>query len=48
MSTGNKYHRKIYGLKAHGQQAQSVMVDVYSVIAAYNVLAPGIQQATYK
>jgi hypothetical protein len=46
MSSGNKYHRKICGLAAHG--GGSVVVDVYSVITAFKVISPGTQHAIKK
>ena len=46
--SGNKYHRKIFGLKAHGQQGTSVTIDVYSVLNAYRVTIPGCQHAAKK
>ncbi len=46
MSSGNKYHRKIYGLKAHG--GGFVVVDVYSTITAFAVTGPGAQHAIKK
>lgn len=48
MSSGNKYHRKIRGLKVHGQQNQTVTVDVYSVLTAFGVTSPGVQHAVKK
>lgn len=46
MSSGNKYHRKIRGLAAHG--GGEVTVDVYSVLTAFNVTSPGVQHAVKK
>lgn len=48
MSSGNKYHRTIYGLRSYSQQGQSVTVDVYSVLAAYEVTSPGLQHCIKK
>lgn len=46
MSSGNKYHRKIHGLKTHG--GGFVIVDVYSVLSCYEVTSPGLQHACKK
>ncbi len=46
MSSGNKYHRKIRGLAAHG--GGEVTIDVYAVITAYEVVSPGVQHAIKK
>lgn len=46
--SGNKYHRRIFGLKAHGHQDVSVMIDVYSVEAAFDVRIPGARHALKK
>lgn len=48
MSSGNKYHRVIHGLNKHHQIRSSVMVDVYSVLTAFNVTSPGLQHAIKK
>jgi len=41
--TGNKYHRTI-----HGVDGSTALVDVYSVIEAFNVTCPARQHAIKK
>lgn len=48
MSSGNKYHRMIYGLAAYGHQTIGIFVDIYSVLTAYEVTEPGLQHAVKK
>lgn len=44
MSSGNKYHRRIYNLT----RSDSVQVDVYSVLEAFDVRCPARQHAIKK
>lgn len=44
--SGNKYHRPIPG--AGSSKGESILVDVYSVIEAFGVQEPGMQQAIKK
>lgn len=46
MSSGNKYHRRVHGLGAHG--GSSVVIDVYSVFTAFAVTSPPLQHAGKK
>lgn len=46
MQSGNKYHREIKGLAAHN--GGSVVVDVYSVLTAFDVRIPGLQHCVKK
>lgn len=49
MSSGNKYHRTIYQLdKYNAMEHDSIVVDVYSVLRAFNVTDPGLQQGIKK
>lgn len=44
--SGNKYHRRIRGLRACG--GGEVVVDVYSFLTAFAVHSPGAQHAIKK
>jgi hypothetical protein len=51
VSSGNKYHRRICGLRAYhgtGALGASVMVDVYSVLTAFAVTCPALQHCAKK
>ncbi len=48
MSSGNKYHRRIRGLSQYKQQDQQVVVDVYSVLTAFDVTHPALAHAAKK
>src|SRR6185312_3071778 len=47
-TSGNKYHRTIYGLKSHGHHRSHLVVDVYCVLSAFIVTSPGLQHAAKK
>lgn len=47
-TSGNKYHRTIYGLKDAIADEGAVVVDVYSVLTAFAVTSPGLQHAAKK
>lgn len=49
--TGNKYHRKIRGLAAYYEAPEAVdtvVIDVYSFLTAFDVRIPGLQHAIKK
>lgn len=46
MSTGNKYHRKIYPILDPANQP--ILVDVYSILEAFKVTCPARQHAIKK
>ena len=48
MSSGNKYRRVVRGLSGAPGQGVPVVVDVYSVLSAFEVLSPGLQHAIKK
>jgi hypothetical protein len=48
MSSGNKYHRVIHGLRSHCHNREDTVVDVYSVLTAFAVTCPGLQHAAKK
>lgn len=41
MSSGNKYHRVVHGLAAHG--GGTVTIDVYSFLTAFDVRSLGLR-----
>lgn len=48
MSSGNKYHRPINGLKAYHPTPAFVFVDVYAVLTAFEVTSPALQHCAKK
>lgn len=46
MSSGNKYHRTIHGLKVAG--GGTAVVDVYAVLTAFAVTCPALQHCAKK
>lgn len=48
MSSGNKYHRTVTDLRPQAFRNNSVEIDVYRVLKAFNVTDPGCQHAAKK
>lgn len=48
MSSGNKYHRTVTDLRPQAFRNNTVEIDVYRVLKAFNITDPGCQHAAKK